>query len=127
MSNFRDFYDPNDGFLNSFDPGFESIDGFDWANFDDSDGNFFALDRLDNDGDGYYEDKDGFDDGWYDDKYDGEYEPLDEPMETGDSNENIENSDAKFMHDNRLLTIQPPNFKSFLMPLHIPKIEFEKA
>ena len=104
---FRDFYDPNDGFLNSFDPGFEPIDGVDWANFDDCDGNFFAPDRLDDDGDGYYEDEDGFDDGWYDDQYDGD--------------------DAKFMQDNRLLTIQPPNFKSFLMLLHIPKTEFKKA
>ena len=124
---FRDFYDPNDGFLNSFDPGFESIDDVDWANFDDCDGNFFALDRLDGDEDGVYEDKDGFDDGWYDNEYDGEYEPLDEPMETADSNENIVNGDAKFIHDNRLLTIEPPNLKSFFMLLHIPKTEFKKA
>lgn len=83
---FRDFYDPNDGFLNSFDPGFEPIDGVDWANFDDCDGNFFAPDRLDDDGDGYYEDEDGFDDGWYDDQYDGD--------------------DAKFMQDNRFFKNQ---------------------
>ena len=109
----RDSYDSNDGFLKSFDPGFESIDGVDWANFDDCDGNFFALDRLDGDEDGVYEDKDGFDDGWYDNEYDGEYEPLDEPMEpteTGDCDENIENCDAKFRHDNRLFNIQSPNF-----------------
>ena len=132
---FRDFYDSNDGFLDSYDPGYlDSTDDVDWANAgeffddcDDCDANFFALDRLDGDEDGDYEDEDGYedDDGWYDDEYDGEYEPLDEhygeedelpdegeeePTDTGDGDENIENCDEKFKRDNRLWIIGPPNF-----------------
>ena len=132
---FRDFYDSNDGFLDSYDPGYlDSTDDVDWANAgeffddcDDCDGTFFALDRLDDDEDGDYVDEDDFDDDWYDDEYDGEYEPLDEhydeedegevepsdegedqPTDTGDSDENIENCDEKFKRDNRLLAIIPP-------------------
>ena len=113
---FRDFYDSNDGFLDSYDPGYlESTDDVDWANAgeffddcDDCDGTFFALDRLDDDEDGDYVDEDDFDDDWYDDEYDGEYEPLDEHYDEEDEGENIENCDEKFKRDNRLLVIVPP-------------------